>query len=137
MLYSELKSGKRNQGEQKLRFKDTMKRNMTKEESHMTHGKEGHDSCFARNFNDNLCTIPQFLLHKVLTNNTVYISSTCLHTLITGTSSHSPAMIIIRHIMNQIFVFCMNLASDKHVFENRSDYMMAPTFGFLQHSVIQ
>lgn len=58
---------------------------------------------------------------RVWKNNAVYISSTYLHTLITGTSSHSPAMIIIRHIMDQIFVFRMDLASDKHVFAKRSD----------------
>ena len=37
-----------------------------------------------------------------------------LYTLVTGTGGHSSSMIIIRYIMNQIFVFSRNLTGDKH-----------------------
>ena len=42
------------------------------------------------------------------------MSNFYLYTLVTGTGGHSSSMIIIRYIMNQIFVFSRNLTGDKH-----------------------
>ena len=44
------------------------------------------------------------------------LSDSDLNTLITGTSCHSSSVVIVRNIVNQIFVFCGNFTSYKHDF---------------------
>lgn len=44
------------------------------------------------------------------------LSDSDLNTLITRTSCHSSSVVIVRNIVNQIFVFCGNFTSYKHDF---------------------
>ena len=61
-----------------------------------------------------------------------------LYTLVTGTGGHSSSMIIIRYIMNQIFVFSRNLTGDKHgsrAPQHKATTQKLTRIFFLRHSV--